>query len=145
MNRLDDCCILPDANAIINLLKTGVRERLLSEMCATGKLRIVDDVARELRAREGDARRWVNNNQSAVLSPIQAVLDEVVRLAREYGELFTTVGKAADPALVATACYYRSASVRHLIVTDDHGVQAVCILERLEFAPYRAYRALIGA
>lgn len=144
MSDLDNACILPDANGIIYLLKNGVRERLLNRLCAEKRLKIVDDVARELRRREASTTKvWVDRNRQSIVEPAQEVLDEVVRLAREYQDIFTVVGKAADPSLVATAIYYKGSQMRHLIVSDDHGVQAVCVLEQIEFVPCRAYHTIL--
>ena len=72
----------------------------------------------------------------------QPVLDEMARLAVVYVDLFTVEGKAADPGLVAAAVCHRASAPRRIVVTDDHGVQAVCLLERIELVPWRAYRAL---
>lgn len=144
MSALGDRCVLPDANTVIQMLRRGVREKILTDLCVANRMRIVDDVARELRQRDGQCKTWIAANPSFVLHPVQQVLDEVGRLAREHGTLFSTAGKAADPALVATALYYKTASPQRLVVSEDNGVMAVCLLEGLEFLPNGAFFKLFG-
>ena len=144
MTSVLDYCVLPDSNGVIDLLSKGVRPKVLDDLCRKNRPRIVDGVARELRRYAGgQSARFVNRNKAAIYTPVQAVLDEITRLAHAHVDLFSTDGKAADPTLVATAIYYHGAVTPYLVVSDDHGVQAVCFLESVPFIPCRAYRALL--
>lgn len=144
MTSLEEFLVLPDTNGVIELIQKGVRTRLLDQLCDDNRLKIVDAVARELKQfASGDAAKWVARNPNAVFAPTQEALDEIARLSRQHGDLFTATGKAADPALVATGLFWQQRGRSPLVVTDDHGVQAVCFLERVEFVPSKAYRALL--
>ena len=141
-----DRCYLPDANGVINLLRDGVRARTLNKLGDANQLKVVDGVARELRGRDGKAKSWVDSRPQYVVDATRndRIVAEMERLAKAYGHLFTVTARAADPILVATACFYRDTDPCRTIVTDDGGVQAVCLHEGIAFAPFKAFRRLMG-
>jgi hypothetical protein len=135
---------LPDSSSVINLLRDGVKTRALTDLCRRNEMRVVDAVARELQGLDGRAKAWVNANAAFHLAPVDAVLKEVARISVGYRSMFTVTASAADPVLVATACYHRASNTPWVVVSDDGGVQAVCFLEGLSFLTFGAFRKVVG-
>lgn len=140
----DDCVALPDANVLIQLMRSKPAMKTLERLGTENRLRIIDDVRREcIKRPDTKTSDWVKSHPQFTLTPVDEVMTHMTRLAKSYGLLFSTEGKAADPMLVATACYYRESEPRRIVITDDHGVQAVCWIERLEFLTPGAFRKLL--
>ncbi len=134
---------LLDTNAVIGLLRTKPGTRLIEDLGKANRLKLLDSVCRELSVREGSrAKSWVKDHPQFSLEPVQAVLDEIARVSRNHGSLFTANDGAADPALAATGIYFRASEVPRVIVTGDHGLQAVCVVEDLRFIPLPAFERL---
>ena len=138
-------CYYVDTNAIIVVVRTGPGRQLLEELGNRNELRIPPAVLREAtRRKESEAERWVRRHRRFVMPSTQEVADRTLALASVYGHLFTHSPGAADPELVAVALLHRDRSPAPTVLSDDTGVQAVCLAEDVPCATVAAFQRLFG-
>lgn len=138
-------CFYADTNAIIALVKTGPGRQLLEQLGDRNELRIPKAVQREAtRRRETEAARWVRDHKRFVMPTTQDVAALAFSLASHHERLFTTSPSAADPELVAAAVLHRDRQPTPTILSDDTGVQAVCLEENVPYATVRAFQHIFG-
>ena len=138
-------CYYIDTNAIIEIVKTAPGRRTLEALGNRNELRIPQSVQREAtRRKEAAAERWVREHRRFVMSTTQEVADRAFALASTYARLFTTTSGAADPEIVAAAVLHRDREPSPTVLSDDIGVQAVCLEENVPYATVRAFQRLFG-
>ena len=138
-------CYYIDTNAIIELVKTTPGRRLLEELGNRNELRIPEAVQREaMRRKESGAARWVREHRQFVMPATQDVAERALALASTHGRLFTHSPGAADPEIVAAAVLHRDREPSPTVLSDDTGVQAVCLLENVPYVAVAGFRRLFG-
>ncbi len=136
-------CYYIDTNAIIALVKTGPGRQMLEDLGKRNELRISEAVQREAtRRRETEAARWVRDHKRFVMPTTKDVAERTLALASTHGRLFTNSPGAADPELVAAAVLHRDREPVPTVLSDDTGVQAVCLIENVPYATVAAFQRI---
>ncbi len=124
---------LMDSSALIKLVSprdAQARPRDLSKLLREGRLRIPDGVGREVARGDDRLKRWVAANPSCIQPATDVNVSELLRITRNYKELFGPSVLGADPLVVAMGLYYRGSWT---VVANDAGVQAACFREGLAY------------
>jgi len=126
---------LADSSALLNLV--GVRDSLarprnLTKLVSQGRLRIPDAVAREIRKKDDRLRNWVERHgRDCVLEATDDNIAELQRIGRSYVQYLGDKAGSADPICVCMAIYYRGSGF--VTLTDDAGIQVVCLFEKVPY------------
>jgi hypothetical protein len=140
---LGEAKYIADTSALITLVASSAptRTRNLTRLVEAGRLRVPEPVAREIRRREGKLKQWVDRHSPDC---IQRATDDNIRdladICRTYAHLLGEKAGAADPIVVCFARYFRQA--RWTVLTDDGGIQAVCLKEAIPCIPSAGFRRL---
>ena len=138
-------CYYIDTNAIIALAKTGPGRQKLEDLGKRNELRILEAVEREaMRRKETKTARWVREHKRFVMRATEAVAERTLALASTHGRLFTNSPGAADPELVAAAVLHRDREPVPTVLSDDTGVQAVCLIENVPYATVAVFQRIFG-
>ena len=138
-------CYYIDTNAIIALVKTVPGRQLLEDLGKRNELRISEAVQREAtRRKETEAARWVRGHKRFVMPATKDVAERTLALASTHGRLFTNSPGAADPELVAAAVLHRDREPVPTVLSDDTGVQAVCLIENVPYATVAVFQRIFG-
>lgn len=142
---MDEFTYLADLSSLLQLVGVStsrVRTRDLTRIAKTNRLRIPDAVAREARRKEDRLKSWIDRNPSFIQRSTDQNVAELMRLSQTYpGFLGAKVG-AADLIVVAMGVFYRRSD--WVVLTDDVGIQAVCVLESIHYVSASVFRRLEG-
>lgn len=139
--RLDlgDIRYIADTSALISLVggrTPAARPRDLTRIVDDGRLRIPEPVAREIRRREDKLKAWLRRHQHKC---VERARDESIKdletICRTYNEYLGDKAGAADPIVVCFGKYFK----RWTVMTDDAGIQAVCLIESIQFVTSSAF------
>jgi hypothetical protein len=143
---LSDLKYLADASALLNLVAGGrapTRVRSLTKLVGERRMRLPESVGRELRRRDDAVKNWVNRHWfDCVISATNQNTTQLVRISRDYRRYLGDDPSAADPLVVCMGIYYKDSS--WIVLTDDGGIQAVCLFEDLRFVTSSSLRAIEG-
>jgi len=126
----------------------GVRESLarpkdLTKLVRQGRLKIPDAVAREIRKKDDRLRDWVGRHgRDCVLDARDENIAELQRIARSYIRYLGEKPGAADPLVVCMAIYYKASGF--ITLTDDAGIQVVCLFEKVPYVTSSGFCRLEG-
>ena len=137
---------LADTSALLNLVGTSaspLRPKNLTPLLDQGRLRIPEAVAREVRQKDDRLKAWVDRHkQRCVLRATNENIVELARISRDYKQYLGDKAGAGDPIVVCMATYYKGSWF--LALTDDGGIQAVCVLEKIPYVTSGAFCRLEG-
>ena len=140
-----------DSSSLIDLLggaHPAIKPRDLRALQERSRIRVPAAVVRELRKGSVDdpLKAWANSEaaQRCIVKELGEIPSEIARLSRAYASDFTTLPKAADPAVVATAKHFIGAGHQVTVVAGDVGIQAVCYREDIRAIPTATFRKLLG-
>ncbi len=89
-------------------------------------------MAREIRRRDDRLKTWVDRHRNrCVQAATNENVAELSRIVSEYASFLGSAPNAADPLVICMALYYRDAG--WLVLTDDSGIQVVCVLEGVQY------------
>jgi Domain of unknown function (DUF4411) len=132
---------LGDASSLITLFNQKTSVRKLSALVTSGRLRIPKRVAAELKRQPDKVNYWITSHPEIVILERSEHLRELDRILRTYSQELTSTPSAADPVIIAMALFFNGARV---VLTDDAGIQIVCVRENLRFLPVQAFRRAEG-
>lgn len=137
---------IADTSALISLVSARparVHVRYLTRMVQDGRLRLPESVAREIKRREDKLRDWVNRHSPDCLQrATDDNIRELSRICRQHGTYLGEKATAADPIVVCMGGYYGSSG--WTVLTDDSGIQAVCLIEGIAYVTSAAFRRIEG-
>ena len=96
------------------------------------------------RRKETEAARWVRGHKRFVMPATKDVAERTLALASTHGRLFTNSPGAADPELVAAAVLHRDREPVPTVLSDDTGVQSVCLIENVPYATVAVFQRIFG-
>jgi hypothetical protein len=136
---------LADTSSLINLAKprvASVRLRFLTRLLGGDRLRLPDAVARELCECNDDLGAWANRHSHKWLKSTNQNTQALAEVCRGYSRYLLRQDKknSADPVVISMAIYYKTAE--WVVLADDPGIQAVCLLEKLPYCTSHAFRML---
>ena len=106
-------------------------------------MKLPESVGRELRKKDDRLKNWVNRHWAdCVLAATDQNIAGLTRISREYVRYLGDDPGAADPLVVCMALYLRNSG--WIVLADDAGIQAVCVLESLQFVTYSAFCKIEG-
>lgn len=137
---------LADTSALLNLVGTSgspLRPRDLTLLLSQGRLKIPEAVAREIRKKDDRLKAWVDRHKPrCVLRATNENIAELSRISRDYKQYLGDKVGAGDPIVICMATYYSGSWF--LALTDDGGIQAVCVLEKIPYVTSSAFCRLEG-
>jgi hypothetical protein len=143
---LSDVKYLADTSALLSLVAGGrapARVRNLTRLVGERRMRLPESVGRELRRKDDPVKDWVNRHWTECIIPAtNQNTAELVRISRDYRRYLGDDPSAADPLVVCMGIYFRDSS--WLVLTDDGGIQAVCLFENLRFVTSQSLRVIEG-
>jgi uncharacterized protein DUF4411 len=134
---------IADTSSLLELVAkrdAPTRVRQITRIAKAGRLRVPDRVARELGRKADKLKSWVARNPSIVLASTNENVGELVRVSQTYPHHLGTKTGAADPIIVAMGVFFERSN--WVILTDDVGIQTVCVLENLTYVSSRVFLRL---
>jgi len=136
---------LADTSSLVNLVKpriASVRLRFLTRLLDGGRLRLPDAVARELCECNDDLKGWANRHSRRWLKSTNENTETLAAVCRNHARYLLREDKkySADAVVISMAIYHRAAG--WIVLADDAGIQAVCLLEQLPYCTSQAFRVL---
>lgn len=130
-----------DTSALINLVRSGrVRVPRLTRLADSGALRLPNRVAKEIRKRDDQLKRWVDSHPEFCIHENDTNTSELQRILQEHGNQFTKTGRLADAVVVAMAISFQEQGM--VVISDDTGIQTVCHLEDIRCLPSGVFRRI---
>lgn len=137
---------LADTSALLNLVgisKSPLRLKNLTSLLSQDRLKIPEAVAREIRKKDDRLKIWADRHKTrCVLRATNENIAELSRISRDYKRYLGDRVGAGDPIVICMAMYYRESWF--LVLTDDGGIQAVCVLEKIPYVTSSAFCRLEG-
>ena len=123
--------------------RAPARPRNLTKLVRDGRLKLPDSVGRELRKKDDPLKNWVTRHWAdCVLTATDQNIGELARISRDYSHYLGDDRGAADPVVICMAIYLRSSD--WIVLADDAGIQAVCVLEGIQFVTSSAFCRIEG-
>jgi hypothetical protein len=136
---------LADTSSLINLVNArnaAVRINVLTRLLDGNRLKVPEAVAKEIAERDDKLKSWVTRHLRKCLKTTQENISDLVYVSRAYERYLLREDKKspADPIIVCMARYYRQSG--WVVLADDAGIQAVCLIEKMPFCTSQAFRML---
>ena len=137
---------LADTSSLINLVKSkaAVRLSFLTRLVQGGRLRVPDAVADELSECNDDLKGWANRHRRRWVKSNDQNTQGLEDVCRTYSRYLMRQDKKsrADAVVVCMAIHYSASP--WVVLADDGGIQAVCVLLGLPYSTSKAFRMLEG-
>jgi hypothetical protein len=132
---------IADSSALITLIspkRALAKPRDLTKLAKGGRIKIADPVAREIRRRDDKLKGWIDRHlKECELKATNENTVDLGRISRDHVYYLGDKPGAADPVVVCLAKYYEDKE--WVVLSDDAGVQAACLIENIRYVTSAAF------